>query len=379
MRRAVLAMVFFVACSCLPSPPSCAWAGFPAEEDEKRLWHRSEEEERILDSSGYIYRSKELEAYLDAVARKLVPPEQFEWVAVSVAIIMNPRLNAFSFANGRVYVSSGLLAAMENEAQLATLLGHELSHVTGRHMLRELRDAKSKMAISGILGALTGNVILPFGQLGALASTKGFSRERETEADAEGLRRMVQAGYDPAEAPKLFAILLREVREEKIDEPFFFASHPKLKERLENWENLLKTTYAGTRGGVKESDRFMRAIAPLLLDNAELDLKAGRIATARRAIARYLALAEENARGLYLLGETYRQGGEKQGPAAAKECYLKAVALDPAYPDPYRGLGFAASRLNDRELARKSFERYLELSPRAPDHGYIEEMLKRMP
>jgi beta-barrel assembly-enhancing protease len=346
------------------------------DEDEKRLWLRAEEEEKNLDRSGYIYRNSEIDGYLDTVVRTLVPHEVLETIPIRVSIIKNPYFSAFTFPNGRIYVHSGMLVAMENEAQLATLLGHEISHSTGRHMLKEMRDAKDKIAFTATLGALTGNVILPIGQLGALAAISGYSRELETNADEEGLRLMIQAGYDPAEAPKLFVTLQKEALKEKRKEPFFFGSHPKLQERIDNFDTLLKTAPTGKQGGIANTDRFLRAISPLLLDNAVLDLKAGRIENARRCIERYLDLKKDDARGYFLLGETYRQSEQKEEPVKAQEYYLKAAMLDPSYPDPHRCLGILAFKRNDFETARKSFERYLVLFPKAPDRGYIEEMLK---
>jgi predicted Zn-dependent protease len=359
-------------------PPSAACGAVASDDDETRLWQLSEVEETALDSSGCLYRNTEIEAYLDVVVRKLLPPERLGAMPIRVNIIRNPRFNAFSFANGRIYIHSGMLAAMENEAQLAALLGHESSHVLGRHMLKELRDAKSTTAFSATLGALTGNVILPIGQLGALAAISGYSRELETEADTEGLRMMVAAGYDPGEAPKLFVILRNEVREEQVKEPYFFGSHPQLQERIDHYERLLHSVYAGKHGGTTNAGPFLRTISPLLLDNADSKLKAGRFEAARKAIERYLAAMGDNARAYLLLGETYRQGGIKEEFVKARECYLKSALLDPSLPDPHRFLGLMAFKQNDREQAKASLERYLILSPQAPDRAYIEEMLKSL-
>lgn len=377
MKRIFLIMLLMAVYSGTVTP-SHAREDLPLEDDENRLWLRAEEEEKSLDTSGLIYRDKKLDAYIDVVVRKLIPPELLARVPISVTVIKNPYYNAFTFPNGRIYLHSGILAAMENEAQLATLLGHESSHAIGRHMLKEMRDAKDKTAFSATLGALTGNVILPFSNLGALAAISGYSRELETEADMEGLRLLVQAGYDPAEAPKLFAILQKDARDETQKESFFFSSHPKLQERLDNYNKLLKSKYAEKQGGVTNAGTFLQAVSPLLLDNAELGLRAGRIAIARQCVERYLAVAGDNARAYLILGETYRQSGQKEDIAKAKEYYLKAATLDPSYPDPHHFLGLVAYKLNDRELARKSLERYLVLFPQAPDRGYIEEMLKSL-
>ena len=106
---------------------------FIFEEDEKRLWNRSEEEERSIAKSGMLYQDRELEAYLNGVASKLQPPEAYERIPFRILVLKNPYCNAFALPNGYIYVHTGILARMDNEAQLATLLAHEMTHATHRH------------------------------------------------------------------------------------------------------------------------------------------------------------------------------------------------------------------------------------------------------
>jgi tetratricopeptide (TPR) repeat protein len=120
----------------------------------------------------------------------------------------------------------------------------------------------------------------------------------------------------------------------------------------------------------------MSTFGPLLLDSAEMDLKAGRFERARDCLRRYLAANGDSARAYFILGETCRQDHKKADIAKAREYYLKSSLLDPAYADPHRALGLLAYKQNDREQARKSLERYLALSATAPDRRYIEEMLQ---
>jgi tetratricopeptide (TPR) repeat protein len=189
---------------------------------------------------------------------------------------------------------------------------------------------------------------------------------------------LLKAGYDPAEAPKLFVILQKEAAAEKKKELFFFGSHPKLQARIDNYEGLLKNEYADTRGGITNTDEFLKIIGPLLLDNAEMDVKAGRNESARESIRHYLAARGDSARAYFLLGETFRHSGTKADVSKSLEYYLKSATVDLTYPDPHRVLGLLAYKRNDRDQARKSLERYLELSPKAPDRGYVEEMLKSL-
>jgi len=378
-RLLLILLVLMLSCGAVQAGQTAASVpGTVLDDDEKRLWLRADEAAKKLDSSSVIYRNAEMEGYFDSVVRKLIPAEQLRDVPVRVSVIRDPAYNAFAIPTGRIYVHSGMLASMESEAQFATLIGHESVHALNRHAIKEMRDAKGKLTFSAILGALTGNVLLPFGQLGALASISGYSRDMESEADREGFRMLVRAGYEPTEAPKIFVILQKEALEEKIEEPYFFASHPKLQERIDNYQNLLKTDVPGTTTGVTNRESFIRSISPLLLISAEMDIKAGRFERGRSGLDRYLAVMGANAKAYFLYGESFRQGGDPENLAKATEYYHKAVAADPSCPDPHRILGLLAYKRNDREQARISLDRYLKLFPKAPDRGHIEEMLKSL-
>lgn len=361
------------------------------EDDEKRLWLRSREEQRDLDRSGLLYNDEALEAYVNEVARKLQPPEVSAVIPFKVKIIKNPSLNAFAYPNGIVYVHTGILARMENEAQLATLLAHEMTHATNRHAVESFRGLKNKTAVlaslQGTVGVvpLAGPVVSSLGALGTLSAVTGHSREHEAEADTVGLTLMVQAGYDPREAPKLFAHMKQELEEEKISEPFFFGSHPKLQDRIDNYEALLKKQHAGTsaglpgpagKTGIINRELFLQKTQTMLLDNAKLDLKAGRFGIAQRGIEKYLRLKPNDSRAHYLLGEVFRQRAEAGDLDKAKEQYQKAIAGDRACADAQKGMGMLFLKQGDKNRAAGFFRTYLSLMPSAPDRAYIEEYLK---
>jgi predicted Zn-dependent protease len=282
-------------CATTSLPP--VTQDFRFEEDEKRLWLRSEEEQKVINRSGVIYRDRELEVYLNEITKKLQPPEVFTHIPFKVIVIKNHLLNAFIYPNGVLYIHTGILTKMDNEAQLSTLLAHEMTHATHRHLVRLFRDIKNKTAflstVSVTLGGVGGGIgelATLIGALGTLGSVTGYSRELETEADMEGLKLMVKAGYDPEEAPKLFIHLKKEIEEEKKKEPFFFGTHPRLQERVENYENFLKGQYKDKRGGTMNSEIFLEKIHKVILDNSRLDLKAGRFKIAERGIEKYLTI-----------------------------------------------------------------------------------------
>ncbi|HWE24363.1 MAG TPA: tetratricopeptide repeat protein [Myxococcales bacterium] len=366
--KVVIAGLLAVACAQTRVAPAGGNA-FRLEEDERGLWRQAEEAEARFESSGIVYLDPALEAYLDEVAHRIQPPSVFAAIPFRIRVVRNPYLNAFTLPNGRIYVHSGMLARMDNEAQLATLLGHEMTHATHRHALREWRDLQNHVAWAvGIDSILPG-----IGTLAGFSAVRGYSRELETEADDEGMRLIVRAGYDAREAPKLFALLEEQLREENQKEPFFFGTHPALQARIDNYRALI-AAQGLTKAGATDSASFLSHTRAIVYENALLDLRAGRFVAAERGARKFAALDPASPRGPFLLGEIARQRSEREWDAALDD-YRRAVALDAAYPDPYRAMGLILYKRGDKSAARQAFEKYLSLSPAASDRGYIESYI----
>lgn len=362
------------ACASIDLPPATDVERFRIEQDEKRIWLESWKETDAIDRSGMVYEAPELEAYLNGIARRLQPPEVFRVIPFTVRIIRNPYLNAFTFPNGMIYVHSGLLAAMENEAEFAALLAHEMVHATDRHAVKELRNEKNRMAIAAAIRTVVGG---HRGELSARASIAGYSQELEAEADEKGLALAVQAGYDPRDAVKLFQHLRDEVQEGGIIEPYFYGTHPRIQDRIDGLSRLLAARYANVTGGSTNAGMFFRHIADLILDNAELDIRAGRYRRAERSLARYLLhCMPHEGRPHFLLGELYRQRGHDGDLERAQTAYDAAIAADPDLAAAYRGMGLVLLRRFEDGPARTFLRDYLARAPQAPDRAYIEVYLK---
>lgn len=381
MRRIVFLLALLpglVGCASTALAPVTA-GQFAPEQDEQRLWQRAREEQARLDESGMLLQDRDLDAYLDAVAHRLQPPEAWRDIPFQVKVLKNPYSNAFAFPNGVIYVHTGMLARMDNEAQLATLLAHEMTHATHRHQVREFRGQRNKTAafasLRATLGGLPaiGGLATTLGELGTMASVTGYARDLETEADMVGIERVVLAGYDPREAPKLFDHIKQELTEEGEKEPFFFGSHPRLKERVGNYREFLDE-HTGT-GGTVGAETFARRVAPAILENARLQLQAGRYEKAAAEAEKYVAARPKDPRGYFLLGEVRRQQGGEAELTAAAGYFQKALAADPAYADPYRAIGLLQLKSGRKKEAKKAFQSYLKLAPGASDRSYIEEYI----
>jgi len=371
--------------------PACAsvspWGTadqFDLAEDERRIWTRSIEEAKRLDESGQLYRSSETVEYVNGVALKLVPQTlrgngQFD---IRVRIIKNPLLNAFALSHGAIYIHTGMLAKLENEAQLATILAHELAHITHRHPVQHFRTiqnvstAMALLKIAALPAGPYGSLIGLLGAMGATAAVSGYSRSMESEADANGLRLTIQAGYDPSQSPKVFEHIQKELEERKIDEPFFFGSHPRLQERKENYAHLLAEEY-GDKTGKKGDEEFAESIYPLLLDNAQMDMSLGRSSWAEETIRRAMNIRPADPSGHYHLGEMFRRRGQEKDLEQGERSYRSALECDEEFAPAYRGLGMIYLKQGKKEEAQGAFARYLVLSPQAEDRAYIEQYLPK--
>jgi beta-barrel assembly-enhancing protease len=350
---------------------------------ESTLTERAEKEEALLEASGFLYEDRDLEGYLNDVVDRLYSPSIKEQAAPTVKVIKDPYLDAFVFPNGRIYIHTGILARLDNEAQLAFLLAHEVIHYTHRHAFRafggfnqEQNGSESQRPGSSPMGRV-GELLSRLGTSFTMAVMTGYSQALETEADLDGMALVSKAGYDTSEAIRFFEHLKQELDTENLKESLFFGIHPRISKRIEDCETYLERNRQTGNKGLLNKEVFLGKIRKVLLFNAFLDLKAGRYETARLGAEKYLGLKNDDARVYYLLGEILRQQSATMEVKNMKGFYEKAISIDPIYPEPYRAIGLIYYKEEDWGLARKAFESYLSLSPPIQDRAYIIGYLKQ--
>jgi predicted Zn-dependent protease len=358
--------------------------GLKSAEDEQRLWRRVQKEQEAINSSGFLYHEPELENYLNRIVEKLQAHSIAPDFQIQIKVLQDPNLNAFAYPNGVIYIHSGILARMDNEAQLAALLSHEMTHCTHRHSLRVIRSIKDRpayiAAVQDTLAKISAvqEVARLLGATGSMAAVSGYTRELESEADQVGLDLMAKANYDPTEALRLFEYLKQEIEAEGIEEPFFFGTHPNIQQRIENVKDWLANDNNKKHAVVKNTAEFQARMQRVLLTNARLDLRLGRFDVAQKTVAKYLGMQPNDARAYYLFGEILRQRNRQDDAGSAVSYYEKAISLDPSYPEPHKALGLMHYKEGQRQLAKKFFEACLLLSPNTSDKAYIQGYLKKL-
>lgn len=338
-----------------------------------------------------IVDDADAQAMVEEIVARILPAFDLAAGTVRVHIVRDPFLNAFALPDGSIYLHTGILSRLTNRDQAATLLGHEITHFAGRHSLRELRTAKNRqmvyqtaavvvaIAAAGFAGDpnIAQMVLQLAGEYGDTvvgAQVAGFSRDLEREADRQGFEAMRSGGYDPHEAVRLFEIL-RETEEEAIAEPFFFGSHPKLQERIDNTATLLARLPAPAVQ--TEIDRpYNLAVGNLRLINAELDLKIGRVQHARQAIERHLEFSPDSPTGLFAMGEFHRlHDASDNAQVRALDSYLAAIAADPDFAPAHREAGLLERDNRHCDRADFHLSRYVERQPLARDRRIVEAFI----
>jgi beta-barrel assembly-enhancing protease len=363
--------------------------------EEAQFMAAADQEMAQIKSKLKTVEDPELQAYVDRVGKSLLP----KWVDAepfrfTFTLVDDSTLNAFAMPDGTVVVHSGLVAALENEAQLATVLGHEIAHATHRHGYRGFKSQQKKQSLFGLgsmlAGVLVGSqtdsaaagLVTGLGtNLAYQASVNGHGRKLEDEADVIGLYYMVEAGYDYMEAPEVWRVFGRYTKDQSKVSNFFFSDHSTHAARIKNLTRAINVDYraqvprAGLRTGEEE---YQKAAERLSQQNAMANFQNQDYARAQRGLAAAIERNPNDANAQYNLGRVlWAQGGARDADNVL-EAYAAAVQLDPNFAAPWREIGVVFYEMRDVNRAAKAFDRYLQLAPDAPEGPKIRAFLNAM-
>lgn len=342
---------------------------------ESNLWFEAERAENVLKEQGRTIENAPLQAYVQQVMDGLYP----EWKGIlRVQVIDDPVYNAFAMPNGAVYIHSGLLARLENEAQLATVLSHEAGHVIYRHGYR-LRNSADGLAV--VTGLVT--VINPLvGLLGVFTQTAGlygFSRDNEREADRVAFQRLSQNGYDLREATRTFQMLAEEALAVKDTNPppYVFATHPKLEEREDSFKALLVAKNA--QGGELGRERFEQATRGLRQTQLKNDFQAARYTQLITAMSKVENRSRYGIEADFYLAEAYRLRKQSGDSGLARSSYSEVLKQQPQHIGAMRGLANLSYREGKLDEASSLLESILQTTPLSEaDAGFARQLLNKV-
>ncbi|HEX6186567.1 MAG TPA: M48 family metalloprotease [Pyrinomonadaceae bacterium] len=387
--------------------------------------------DRRFERDGLVLEDEAANAYLFRVGSSLIPAglvlENVNW---KFRALRDPEPNAFALPNGSIYVTTGLLALVDNESQLAAIIAHELTHVMRRHTYMQNRSNRKKfltMNVIAIVGSVTPGMVGTAISLAAAISPfivmsmiAGYSRDSEREADHRAVDMMISAEYPPEEAINVMKLLSQDIEGEQIK--LFYNDHPELQERVR-----YLTSYLGSRADKvtpqmelnREKVAYFRKMQPVMRHNVQLAINAARFRSAVFFAQRLADFDPDSAENVFLLAEAYRTlgprspqltareltnsakkdaakkrekrtaeelerellatpGGQenwKNHQQKAEELYLRSLGLHAPVPAAHRGLGMLYEKLGRTTEAVTAYEKYVELAPTAFDR---ERILRRI-
>ena len=204
------------------------------------------EDQKVREQYG-TYDDAALQRYVNDIGQRLAKASHRAGLQYQFLVVDSPQVNAFALPGGYIYITRGILAYLNSEAELAAVLGHEIGHVTARHSVQQLSAATAANVGASVLQILVPQMRNTGGDLlinmlgGALLS--GYGREHELEADRLGAEYLARTGYDPQAMIKVVGVLKNqelfdaEVAKAEGREPRayhgLFASHPDNDTRLQ--------------------------------------------------------------------------------------------------------------------------------------------------
>jgi hypothetical protein len=214
--------------------------------------------------------NEEVQKYVQELGMSLVPkwqrdlpPGDPQKIPFQVFVVDEKVPNAFALANGTVVLNSGMLTMLENEAQLAAVLGHEIAHAIQEHTYRQSQyHKKALMALrigAAVGAAYGGRAVADLANLAEAAIRNGYNRSLENQADRVGTEYMMAAGYDPREAPRVWKVMALK----RGDHPtnFFWSTHDNHTTRRSYLMAELKNNYSAVNfeSYRRDDPRFAKA------------------------------------------------------------------------------------------------------------------------
>ncbi|HIK41162.1 M48 family metalloprotease [Thermoleptolyngbya oregonensis NK1-22] len=212
--------------------------------------------QQLLTQQFRLYRNSTVSEYVNRVGQGLVPHSDRPQIPYTFQVVESNQINAFATMGGYVYVTTALLQAMDNEAELAGVLGHEIGHIASRHSVEQLRDRAIAAGAARAAG-LDRNTAVALGV--ELAINRPNSRRDEYEADERGLNNMIRAGY----APIGLVSFMEKLQQRGGSVPTFLSTHPNSGERAARLRQMVDEA-ALTQGKGLDTADYRNQIRPLV-------------------------------------------------------------------------------------------------------------------
>jgi len=269
-------------CSTNPATGEQNFTAFMSQEKELEIGQQ--EHPKILKTHNGVYERETMLRYVARVGNLLASHSELPNLQFNFTILNDDMVNAFALPGGYIYITRGLLALAENEAEVAGVLAHEIGHVTARHTAQRYSQAMATNLGLAVLGAVVGNqAVSQAAGFGAHAWLQSYSRGHEMEADQLAVRYMTRAGYDPQGMETFFKKLEQHKRLQSLmagkngkEEFSLMSTHPRTSDRIRQAIELAREN--GAPDGARLGRDAYLAIADGMLygDDPKQGLRKGR-------------------------------------------------------------------------------------------------------
>jgi predicted Zn-dependent protease len=355
---------------------------------KSQLMFISEEQEIQIDrqhsphqfSSDYgQLQDKLLNNYIHETGMKMAAMAHRAHMPYSFRGVNATYVNAYAFPGGSIAATRGILLALDNEAELAALLGHELGHVNARHTAEQMSKGQLTNMLVGGVAILAGTQSSALGQLtsqlgmvGAGALLASYSRDNEREADALGLEYMAKADYNADGFIGLMDMLRGMSKHKPSAIELMFATHPMSDERYQTTVSAVNKQYASRQGLPLHRDRYMdhtanlRAIKGAIeaMQKGESKMAKGKLNDAESLFKKALKKAPTDYAGLVMMSKC--QLAQKKYDDA-KRFAEKAKKVYPKEAQAYMIAGFVKIHEKKFDSAYEDFVNYDKLLPGNPN------------
>ena len=356
---------------------------------EKTLVGLSEAQEKSLDKSqspqqfsadlGAV-QDASLNRYVQNVGQGLWSQSHRPAMPYSARVLNANYVNAYTFPGGSMGVTRGIMLEMQNEDELAALLGHEIGHVNARHAAeRAGRELVANVALTAAVVAASSSekgqqylpVLQPLGQVGASALLAKYSRDNEREADSLGLDYMVKAGYNPDGMSGLMNLLRNGAQHKPNLLETMFSSHPMSEERYQTAKQAAQSRYTAQRGRTLQRESYMDHTAGLRrIQPTVAACQKGEALMAQKQLVKaedQFALALQHTREDYAANVLMAKVLMAQKKTREAAPYLNtAKSIYPGEAQAVHLSGLAKLALQQPDAALAEFQAYDQLLPGNP-------------
>ena len=231
----LVSSLLITGCSVNPATGQNQFTGLMSPQSEASIG--ASQHEAIVQEDGGLYGDTKLQNYVSSIGTKVAQNTERSDVTYHFYLLDSPVVNAFALPGGYIYVTRGLMAIANDEAELAGVLGHEIGHITGRHQAARYSQSVLTNLGTTLLGAAVGSDALTQALgVGSNLYISSYSREQELEADTLGVRYVSRAGYDPKAVSDFLAAMdqyqVQQSGNAKKPQADFFATHPQTSNRV---------------------------------------------------------------------------------------------------------------------------------------------------